>query len=103
MHIVASALKVAGITVTDLTLCTTSLYKACKMTRFRIDEGIRSAFCPWTGHHLQHICWKTAVGHEGTNSDLTPVVVSDKDIEKLLAIPKLSSLKCAVCCVQLYD
>lgn len=77
MHIVAPALKAAGINVTDMTLCTTSLYEARKKTRFSIDEGIRSAFCPKTPL-IAHFDGKLLPDNEGINSDRMPVVVSGK-------------------------
>jgi len=48
VHIVAPALKAVGINVNDLTLCTTSVYKARKKTCSSIEQRIRDAFCPKT-------------------------------------------------------
>ena len=41
IHIVACALKVVGVNVSDLIQCTTSVYEAHKKTRSSIGEGIR--------------------------------------------------------------
>lgn len=88
MHIIAPALKAAGVKVNDLTLCTTSLYEARKKTRLHIDEGIRGEFCPSTPL-VAHFDGKLLPDNDGATSDRLPVVVSGKEIEKLLAIPKL--------------
>jgi hypothetical protein len=47
-QIVAPALKAVGISVNDLTLCTTSDYEVPKKTRSSIEQGIRDEFYPKT-------------------------------------------------------
>ena len=87
IHIVAPALKVVGVNVNNLTLCTTSEYEAHKKTRSFIREGIRGAFLPKTPL-VAHYDGKLLPDNEGVNADCLAIVVSGKGIEKLLAIPK---------------
>jgi len=88
MHIVAPALKAIGMNVDDLTLSTTSLYESRKKVRCTIEETVRETFLPNTPL-VAHFDGKLLPDHDGVNSDRMPIVVSGKEIEKLLAIPKL--------------
>lgn len=88
MHIVAPALKAVGVNVTDLTLSTTSVYRARKTVRRSINNDIRDGFSPNTPL-IAHFDGKRLPDTEGISSDRMPIVVSGKNIEKLLAIPKL--------------
>ena len=88
IHIVAPALKAVGINVDNLTLCTTSLYEARKKVRSVIEENVRETFNPNTPL-IAHFDGKILPDHDCINSDRMPIVVSGKNIEKLLAIPKL--------------
>lgn len=67
-----NTIQLAAITVTDLTLCTTSLYEARKEIHSSNDEEIRSAFCPQTAL-VAHFVSKLLPDNEDTNSDHMPV------------------------------
>ena len=90
MHIIGPALKAAGVPVSRLTLSTTSLYEARRTVRKSIGETIQENFSPDTPL-VVHFDGKLMPDNDGTMADRLPVVVSGKDVEKLLGIPKLQS------------
>lgn len=89
MHIVAPALQAVGVNVDKLTLCTTSLYEARKNVRRSIGQDVRKCFSP-EAPLIAHFDGKLLPDCSGANADRMPIVVSGKNVEKLLAIPKLS-------------
>ncbi|ESO04237.1 hypothetical protein HELRODRAFT_172593 [Helobdella robusta] len=88
MHIVALALKAVGINVDELTLSTSSLYGSRKAIRQSIGKTIQNTFLPNT-HLVAHFDEKLLPDFDGVNIDRLPIVVSGKNVEKLIAIPKI--------------
>lgn len=90
MHIIAPALKAAGVNIEDLTLSAKSLHTARKNMRQVIGSEIRNTFSPNTPL-IAHFDGKLLPDIDNVNFDRLPVVVSGRGIEKLLSIPKLAS------------
>ncbi|ESO04332.1 hypothetical protein HELRODRAFT_191761 [Helobdella robusta] len=86
MHIVALALKAVGINVDELTLSTSSLYGSRKAIRQSI--GNKNTFLPNTSL-VVHFDGKLLPNFDGVNIDCLPIVVSGKNVKKLIAIPKV--------------
>ncbi|ESO00474.1 hypothetical protein HELRODRAFT_175915 [Helobdella robusta] len=90
MHIVALALKAVGINVDELTLSTSSLYGSRKAIRQFIGKTIKNTFLPNTPL-VAHFDGKLLPDFNGVNIDRLPIVVSGKNVEKLIAIPKVKT------------
>lgn len=90
MHIVAPALKAAGVNLDEVSLSTTSIYRSRKEVRKQIAGEIKENFSPNTPL-VAHFDGKLMPDETGVSSDRLPVVVSGVDTEKLLGIPKLPS------------
>ena len=88
MHIVAPALKAVRVNVTGLTLSTSSIYGARKQMCKSVSDSIKETFQPHTPL-VVHFDGKLLPDTDGKKSDRMPVVITGKDIEKLLSIPKL--------------
>ncbi|ESN97899.1 hypothetical protein HELRODRAFT_177551 [Helobdella robusta] len=88
MHIVALALKAVGINVDKLTLSASSLYGSRKAIRQSIGKTIKNTFLPNTPL-VAHFDGKLLPDFDGVNIDRLPIVVSGKNVEKLIAIPKV--------------
>ena len=88
MHIVAPAFKAAGVDVSDITLSTSSIYRARKKARQSIADSQKQNFVPNTAL-IAHFDGKMLPDCTGNFADRMPVVVSGLNVEKLLAIPIL--------------
>lgn len=88
MTIITPALQAAGIDINEITLSTSSIYRARKAMRPIISENIKLSFNPNTPL-IAHFDSKILPDADGCNYDRLPIIVSGKGIEKLLAIPKL--------------
>ena len=88
MHIVAPALKAAGIVVDDITLSTSSIYRARKTVRVSLADNKKELFKPGTPL-VAHFDGKLLPDNDGRLVDRMPIVVSRLQVEKLLSIPKL--------------
>lgn len=84
------ALKAAGVNLDELTLSTTSLYETRKVVREKIADSVKNKFLLDTPL-IAHFDGKLLPNNDGMNYDRLPIVVSGIGVEKLLAIPKLST------------
>ena len=89
MHIVAPVLKAVGIDIDDMTLSTSSIYRARKTVRKSIAQTNREPFVP-NSQLIAHFDGKLLPDTDGDLVDRMPIVLSGVNVEKLLAIPKLS-------------
>jgi hypothetical protein len=90
MHIVAPALKAAGVEIDDITLSTSSIYRARKSVRTLMGQKQKEMFLPNTPL-VAHFDGKLLPGSDGALVDRMPIVVSGLNVEKLLCISKLST------------
>jgi hypothetical protein len=90
MYIIAPALKAAGIQMDEITLSKTSIHEARIGARKSLAEEVREQFTPATPL-IAHFDGKLLPDRDGSKSDRMPIVVSGKDVEKLLGIPRLST------------
>ena len=74
-----------GVNVKKLTLCTTSLYEACKNVRRSIGEEVRKCFSP-EAPVIAHFDGNLLPDCSAANADHMLIVASGKNVEKLLAI-----------------
>lgn len=91
MHIVAPALKAAGVDIDTLSLSTSSMYRARKTVRRSLAQTQKELFVP-TMPLIAHFDSKLLPDNDGRTEELVdrmPIVVSGLNTEKLLAIPKL--------------
>jgi hypothetical protein len=88
MHIVAPALKAAGLDVDNIVTSTSSIYRARKKVRQLTVEHQKELFVPNTPL-VAHFDSKLLPDSDGNLVDRMLIVVSGMNIEKLLSIPKL--------------
>ena len=91
MHIVAPALKAAGVDLKTLSLSSSSIYRARKTVRRSTAQTQKELFVPTTPL-IAHFDGKLLPDSDGRTEvlvDRMPIVVSGLNTEKLLAIPKL--------------
>jgi len=91
MHIVAPALRAAGVDIDTLSLSTSSIYRARKTVRTSLAQTQKEQFVPTTPL-IAHFDGKLLPDNDGRTDELVdrmPIVVSGLNVEKLLAIPKL--------------
>ena len=91
MHVVAPALKAAGIDIDMMTLSTSTIYRSRKSVRKSLVETTKEQFVPNTPL-VAHFDGKLLPENDGQSEELVdrmPIVVSGVNIEKLLAIPRL--------------
>jgi hypothetical protein len=89
MHIVGPVLKAVGIDIKDITLSASSIYRARKTIRKSIVQNIQETFVPNTPL-VAHFDSKILPDTYGNLADRMPIIISGLNVEKLLAIPKLS-------------
>ena len=91
MHIVAPALKAAGVDIDTMSLSTSTIYRARKSVRKSLVLSQKDLFIPSTPL-VAHFDGKLLPDSDGRSDELVdrmPIVVSGVNVEKLLAIPKL--------------
>ena len=89
MHIVGPVLKAVGIDIKDITLSASSIYRARKTIRKSIVQNIQETFVPNTPL-VAHFDSKILPDTYGNLADRMPIIISGLNVEKLLAIPKLT-------------
>ena len=91
MHIVVSVLKAVGIDIKDMTLSAmSSIYRAHKKIRKSIAQNIQETFVPNTPLIAHFDSNKILPDTYGNLVGMMPIIISGLNVEKLLAIPKLS-------------
>ena len=91
MHIVAPALKAAGVDIDTMTLSTSTIYRSRKSVCKSLVETQKELFVPNTPL-VAHFDGKLLPENDGRLEELVdrmPIVVSGVNTEKLLAIPRL--------------
>ena len=88
MHIITPALKAVGIAVDDITLSSSSIYRARKTVRVSLADDQKQLFKPNTPL-VAHFDGKRLPDNDGGLVDRMPIVISGLHVEKLLSIAKL--------------
>ena len=90
MHILTPALMAAGVDVSEITLCRSSLDTARRDSRIIIAKAIREHFHPDVPL-VAHFDGKMLPNRDCEKSDRLPIVVTGEGIIKLLGIPQIPS------------
>ena len=89
MQIVVPVLKAVGIDIKDMTQPSISIYRVCKAIKKSIAQNIQETFVPNTPL-IVHFDSKVLPVTYGPLFDRIPIIISGLNVEKLMAIPKLS-------------